>query len=207
MKIGILGSGAVGQAMAKGFIAEGHDVWLATREPNGDKAGELQANVSGATISDFATAAREAELAIFCVKWDGAAEMIDLIGPDNLRGKVVIETSNIIKQVGDALVYGGTDTSAAEQVQAWLPDSYVVKAFNTVGAALMYKPALSETPTMFMAGDDADAKQHVADIITTFGWQPLDSGPLIGARELEAMAVVWIRNAMTSEGVHAFKML
>ena len=71
----------------------------------------------------------------------------------------------------------------------------------------MYKPDLSATPTMFMAGDDAEAKQQVSDIIAMFGWEALDSGGLICARELEAMALVWIRNSAATGAPHAFKML
>ena len=207
MKIGVLGSGAVGQALAKGFIGEGHEVWLATREPEGDKGSELKSAVTGATVCDFATAAREAEMAVFCVKWAGAEEIVGLIGPENLAGKVVVDTSNVIKPEGETMVYGFEGTSAAEKLQQWLPDAKVVKAFNTVGADGMYQPDFELKPTMFVAGDDAEAKQQVSALITLFGWDPLDSGPLVASRELEAMALVWIRNSMTNGRHHAFKLL
>jgi predicted dinucleotide-binding enzyme len=207
MKVGVLGSGAVGQALAKAFISEGHEVWLATREPEGDKGEQLKTDVAGATVCDFATAAREAEMAVFCVKWAGAEEVISLCGSENLSGKIVIDTSNIIQPEGDTIVYGGKGQSAAEQVQAWLPDAKVIKAFNTVGADMMYQPDFELKPTMFVAGDDAEAKQQVSAIITLFGWNPLDAGGLITSRELEAMALVWIRNSMVNGRHHALKML
>jgi predicted dinucleotide-binding enzyme len=94
-------------------------------------------------------------------------------------------------------------------VQNLLPDSKVVKAFNTVGAAMMYKPDCGDVkPTMFIAGNDAEAKRQVSDIVTMFGWEPLDCGSLVQARSLEPMALVWINNAMSSGSPqHAFKML
>lgn len=133
--------------------------------------------------------------------------MVRLIGPENLAGKVVIDTSNVIKPEGDTMVYGFDATSAAEKLQSWLPDAKVIKAFNTVGADMMYKPDFELHPTMFIAGDDAEAKNQVSSIATLFGWEPLDSGPLAASRELEAMALVWIRNSMTNGRHHAFKLL
>lgn len=207
MKIGILGSGNVGQALAKGFIDEGNEVYLATREPSGDKGKELSQSFAGAVIVDFATAAREGELIVLCTPWSAAQEAIQQAGADNLAGKVVIDTNNVINQTHGVMVYGFDARSAGEQVQEWLPQSKVVKAFNTVGANLMYKPQLSATPTMFIVGDDMEAKHQVSDIVRAFGWDPLDAGPLVCARELEAMALVWIRNGATSGRNHAFKML
>lgn len=210
MKVGILGSGAVGQAMAKGFLSEGHEVWLATRTPDSEKGAQLKSDIPDATIADFATAAREAELAILCVKWEGANDAIRAAGAENLAGKVVMDTSNLIKQEAGVLVYAGDSAkSGAEQVQDWLANSRVVKAFNTVGAATMYKPDFGgQVPTMFLAGDDAEAKQQVSVSIRLFGWEPLDVGKLIAARNLEPMALLWINNSIASgTPQHAFKML
>jgi predicted dinucleotide-binding enzyme len=207
MKIGILGSGDVGIELARGFISSGHEVWLATREPGSEKAGQLQADLPPAHIVDFATAAAEAELAVFCVNWTAAEEAIKMIGPDNLAGKIVIDTSNVIQMEGDTMVYGGDAVAAAIKVQQWLPDSKVVKAFNTVGAAMMYMPKLPAKPTMFMAGDDTTAKNEVKLVIEMFGWEALDTGPLSTARDLESMALVWIRNSAHNGREHAFKML
>ncbi|MDB5175242.1 MAG: oxidoreductase, coenzyme F420-dependent [Candidatus Saccharibacteria bacterium] len=208
MIVGILGSGAVGTTLAKGFLAEGHEVYIATREPDSEKAASLKTDLAGATVTDFATAAKSAELAVLCVKSDGVEAALQLAGAENLAGKVVIDTTNVIKPVGDALVYGGGEVSMAEQIQEWLPDSSVVKAFNTVGAATMLNPDFGDQkPTMFIAGDDAEAKQSVSVIVTLFGWEPLDSGGLIQSRSLEAMALVWINNSIATGPHHAFKML
>jgi predicted dinucleotide-binding enzyme len=209
MTIGILGSGSVGLALAKGFLAEGHDVQLATREPDGDKADKLKSEVPNAIITDFATAARAAEIAVLCVNSDGLEDILKLIGTEDLNGKVVIDTTNVVTQEKGMMIYGGGKESAAEKVQTSLPDSKIVKAFNTVGAATMYKPDFGGVlPTMFIAGDDEDAKKDVSDIVSMFGWETLDMGKLVIARSLESMALVWINNAMSSGTPHhAFKML
>lgn len=207
MKIGLLGSGSVGQALAKGFISEGHEVYLATHEPGGDKGVQLKDVMPQANVCTFAEAAEAGELLVLCVKWAGVEEVINLAGQENLAGKVVIDTSNVIKTDGGTVLYGGGETSAGEQVQAWLPESKVVKAFNTVGASMMYKPQLESTPTMFLAGNDAAAKQQVSDLVQAFGWEPLDAGALTAARDLEHMAMVWINYAMAHGPNHAFKML
>jgi len=210
MNIGILGSGAVGVALAKGFIAEGHEVWLATRKPDGDKGDQLRREVQKAIVCDFATAAKNADLAVLCVKWAGVRDAVQEAGPANLAGKVVIDTSNLIRpQEGGGLAYDGGDTSGGEQVQAWLPDSKVVKAFNTTGADNMYRPDYGDAkPTMFIAGDDGEAKKQVGDIVTAFGWDLADLGNLKAARLLEPMALVWINYRMiTGTTHHAFRML
>lgn len=207
MKIGLLGSGNVGQALAKGFISEGHEVYLATHEPEGDKGVQLKDVIPQANVCTFAEAAAGGELLVLCVKWAGAPDTIAQAGKENLAGKVIIDTSNIIKTDGGTMLYGGGETSAAEQVQEWLPDSKVIKAFNTVGAAMMYKPQLEITPTMFLAGDDATAKQQVSELVQAFGWEPLDAGKLAASRDLEHMAMVWINFVMAHGPNHAFKML
>jgi len=209
MKIGILGSGDVGQALAKGFLNEGHEVWIATREPDGDKGSELKNELSGAIVTSFSDAAQAAELIVFCVNESGIQAAIEAAGADNLSGKVVIDTSNALKPEGNLLIYAGGETSLAEQIRSLLPESHVVKAFNTVGAAAMYKPDFGDvTPTMFIAGEDDGAKKQVSDIVALFGWEALDCGGLIVARSLEAMAPIWVNNSMKTQSPHhAFKML
>lgn len=209
MTIGILGSGSVGKALAHGFMAEGHTVYIATREPDGVKGTELKAELDGATIADFAETAIASELAVLCVNVRGLQEAVELIGAENLAGKVVIDTTNSLEPVGTAMIDGGGETSKAEQIQGWLPSSLVVKAFNTVGAATMYKPDFGDQrPTMFIAGDDAAAKKQVGDIVVSFGWENLDCGDLLLARSLESMTAIWVSYVMASGSPHhAFKML
>jgi predicted dinucleotide-binding enzyme len=210
MKIGVLGSGDVGVALAKGFISEGQEVWLATRDPESDKGTQLKEDVEGAIICDYETAAKESDIAVLCVHWSGVEEAIKSADPDNLSGKVVIDTSNIMKQESGVMVYGDNDDlSAGEKVQDLLAASHVVKAFNTVGAASMYKPDFGDqVPTMFIAGNEKEAKNQVQEIVEMFGWEALDAGGIIACRSLEPMAPIWVNYVMGSGNPHhAFKML
>lgn len=209
MKIGLLGSGNVGKALAKGFLAEGHKVWLATREPDEEKGAAVKEAVPEATVTDFEGTAQAAQLAVLCVPWSGAEDAVQLAGVDNLRGKVIIDTTNPLShsEAGVGLTLG-FDESAGETVQRWLPESRVVKCFNTIGAAYMYKPDFGTRPTMFIAGNDADAKQQVSELVEAFGWDVYDAGDITASRVLEPMATLWINNAMrTGDPHHAFKFL
>lgn len=209
MKIGILGSGNVGRALAKAFLTEGHEVWLATREPDGDKGTLLRDEHPGVNVGDFEKVAQEGELVVLCTPWDAAADALKLAGPHHLDYKVVIDTNNALKRHKDGVKpVVELNNSAGEVVQFLLPRSRVVKCFNIVGADLFYKPDFEQTPTMFYCGDNEEAKQQVAEIVKAFGWEPFDAGDLSASRELEAMAVIWINNSMrTGDRHHAFKML
>lgn len=209
MKIGLLGSGNVGRALAKGMLSLQHEVYLATRDPEDPKVGSLKAEVAGALVCDFETAAKEGEIVVLCTPWDTAQDALERAGKENLKGKVVIDTNNPLQR-GEKGVSRALDMyqSAGEMVQEWLPDSKVVKCFNTVGAATMFKPIFPISPTMFMAGNDADAKQQVRPLVEGFGWEPFDTGGIEMARELEGMAVIWINFSMSSgDPHHAFRML
>jgi 8-hydroxy-5-deazaflavin:NADPH oxidoreductase len=179
MKIGILGTGPVGQSLAQGFEKHGHDVKLGHRDPK----------------ASYADAARFAEIALLCTPWDGTENAIRLADPKNLAGKVVIDVTNPLrfeegKAPGLAL---GFDDSGGEQVQRWLPQARVVKCFNTVGNTLMVDPKLpGGPPDMFIAGNDAGAKQTVTRICKEFGWPVTDIGGIEGSRLLEPLALLWV---------------
>lgn len=204
-----MGSGDVGQALAQGFKAEGHDVMMGTREPEGQKAKDI-ARKLGVATGTFETAAQHADVAVLCTLWAGTEHALELAGSENLSRKIVIDCTNPLKfeeGKGPQLALGHTD-SGGEQVQRWLPESHVVKAFNSVGNAHMYKPKFSETPTMFICGNDQTVKQTVTDILTTFGWETVDTGDITGARELEPLCILWVKYGMqTNSWDHAFKLL
>ncbi len=197
MRVGIIGSGPVGQALGAAFVKEGHEAKLGTRKPDDATITQWVKHVgSKASAGTFADAARFSELAVLATRWEGGAteNAIKLAGPKNLAGKVVIDATNPLKHVPNAppgLALGFTD-SAGEQVQRWLRDAKVVKAFNTVTHAHMYKPQLEGGPPhMFICGDDAKARAAVADICRAFGWQVIDIGAMAGARLLEPLAVLY----------------
>jgi predicted dinucleotide-binding enzyme len=200
MRVGILGSGNVGKALGLGFVREGHEVKLGTRSPAAPplEAWLAQAGPRAST-GTFAEAARFAELAVLATRWEGTENAIRLAGPEHLAGKVVIDVTNPLRFAPDApptLAVGFGD-SGAEHVQRWLPGAKVVKAFNAVNYAHMYKPEFpGGPPDMFICGDDAGAKRQVSDICRAFGWPVTDIGGLEGARLLEPLAMLYVRIAI-----------
>ena len=178
MKVGILGTGQVGQALAAGFKKHGHDVKLGHRDLK----------------QSYADAAKFGEVVLVCTAWSGTENAIKLADPKNLAAKVVIDVTNPFRPTAAdpfALALSGED-SAGEQVQRWLPQSRVVKAFNIVGNSLMVDPKLpGGPPDMFVAGNDAAAKQTVTRICAHFGWSVVDIGGIERSRLLEPLAALW----------------
>jgi len=213
MKIGILGTGDVGKTLANAFLATGHQVMMGSREAANEKALAWAKEVgagSAASTGTFADAAKFAEVAVLALSWTGAENALKLAGAENLAGKVVIDAINPLNfgARGPELALGFTD-SAGEQVQRWLPGARVVKAFNSVGYAQMFKPDFADgPPDMFICGNDDAAKKTVTDILMSFGWSTIDIGGIEGARLLEPLCVLWINYAMRAQSYsHAFKLL
>lgn len=212
MKVGVLGSGEVGQDLGIGFTTLGHDVKLGTRKPDDPKIRQWMTKAGKrASAGSFAQAAQFAEVAVLATAWSGTENAIKLAEPRNLTGKVVIDATNPLKFAPNApptLAVSGTD-SAGEQVQRWLPQSKVVKAFNTVGHTHMFQPQFpGGPPDMLIAGQDAAAKRTVTEICQAFGWSVIDLGGIESARYLEALAMAWILyGAATNTWNHAWKLL
>ena len=165
MKIGILGSGDVAKALARGFLGRGDTVKLGTRSPE-KLADFVKQSGKNASAGSFADVAAFGELLVLATKWDGTESAIKLAGPKNAAGKVVIDVTNPLDFAGGApkLAVGHGD-SGGERVQRWLPQAKVVKAFNIVGNADMVNPKFpGGPPDMFIAGNDEGAKRAVTDI-------------------------------------------
>ena len=212
MKIGILGSGDVGQSLGSGFVSLGHQVKIGSREGGNEKS-RAWARRAGAKASTgtFAEAATFADLAVLATLWSGTENAIRLADPNSLAGKVVIDATNPLVFAPNAppgLALGHTD-SGGEQVQRWLPGSRVVKCFNTVGHAHMVHPDFpGGPPDMFLCGNDADAKKTVTEICQAFGWPVIDIGGIEGARLLEPVCILWVLYGIrTNSWNHAFKLL
>jgi 8-hydroxy-5-deazaflavin:NADPH oxidoreductase len=212
LKIGILGTGDVGRALGSAFIALGHEVKMGSRDAHNAKVVEW-ASTSGidASAGTFADAAKFADVVVLALSWSGAENALKLAGPENFAGKVVIDAINpLVAEPGKplALAIGHTD-SAGERVQRWLPAARVVKAFNSVGFAHMFKPDFpGGPPDMFIAGNDAAAKQTVTGILTDFGWSTVDAGGIEASRLLEPLCILWVGyGARTGTWNHAFKLL
>jgi NADPH-dependent F420 reductase len=189
MRIGILGSGSVGSALAAAWLRAGHDVVVGTRDPS--KLGE-----SAAPRTDVSTAARESDVVVLATPWHATPDLLATLR-DALDGKVVIDCTNPLTPTLSGLTVGG-ETSAGEQVQSLLPRAKVVKAFNTTGAGNMAEARahyLDGRPMMPYAGDDDAAKDVVRGLVEDAGFEPVDAGGLDAARLLEPMALLWIRLA------------
>ena len=209
MKVGILGSGDVGKAFAHAFGALGHEVVIGSRSPE-----KLSDFVSGegdkVSSGTFEDAAKAGDLIVLATHGMGTEDAIRMAGKPNFDQKVVIDATNPLDFSGGAprLAVGHTD-SLGEQIQRSIPNARVVKAFNTVGNALFYKPQLpGGPPDMFIGGNDADAKKLVGQVCEAFGWGVIDLGGIDASRYLEPMCMAWVVHGILSGSwVHAFKML
>lgn len=213
MKIGIIGSGAVGQTLAKAFIAEGHEAMLGTRDPSKAEVAKFKNENTKALTGTFAEAAKFAEIVVLTTKGSVAENAIRLAGEENFTGKIIIDTTNPIADApptnGVLSFYTTLNDSLMERIQRTLPEAKVVKAFNSVGNAVMYKPTYqSGTPTMFICGNDAEAKQTVTHILEAFGYEAEDMGGVEAARAIEPLCILWcIPGFLRNQWAHAFKLL
>lgn len=209
-RIGILGSGPVGQTLARGFQQHGHAVRIATRTPS--RLAAFTAD-TGIPTGDFPEVAAWGELLVLSVKGSAALEALSRAGEANLAGKVVIDTTNPIRDAppvdGVLSFFTGPDESLLEQLQAAAPSARLVKAFSSVGSARMVNPDLpGGPPTMFYCGNDAGARAVVEKILQQFGWEPADMGTAVAARAIEPLCRLWcIPGFREDRWGHAFRML
>ena len=171
---------------------------IGSRDPGNAELQEwLSTGGAGVTAGTMAETADFGELLVLALLGTAAEQALTDTGPQRFAGKVVIDAMNPL-DFSDGpppkLAISGED-SLGELVQRTIPEAKVVKAFNTIGSPLMIEPRLSEgTPKMFIAGDDAGAKATVAEVLASFGWpEPVDIGGISGARELEAVCILWVK--------------
>ncbi len=213
MKIGIIGSGIVGQVLAKAFNSEGHTVQLGTRNTSKEEAVKFKTENPTITVGTFAETASAAELIVLATGGSVIFDAIALAGKENFKNKVVIDATNPIAAEppvnGVLKFFTDYNQSLGEKIQSAIPDAKVVKAFNCVGNAFMYKPKFpGGTPTMFIAGNDAEAKKTVTAILTSFDWETEDMGAIEAARAIEPLCILWCLPGLNkNEWTHAFKLL
>jgi len=213
MKVGVLGSGIVGQVLGGGFAKHGHQVMMGTRNPNDPDVQKWLGETPAASAGTFADAARFGELLVLAVAGRAVESAIALAGPGNFAGKTLINVNNPISDappVNGVLQFTtGPNESLGEKVQTLIPQAHVVKAFNSVGNALMINPHFEQgTPTMFLCGDNEAAKAQVSEIIRQFGWEPFDCGGIVASRALEPLCMLWcIPGLLRNQWTHAFKVL
>ena len=202
MKIGILGTGVVGVALGTGWAKEGHDVMFSSRDPQSEKIQTL----IGA-IGEHAQAGTAAETVAFgdviavAIGWDNLPEVLRSVS--DWSGKILIDATNRFGPAPD-----GSVGSAAEDI-AHITGAAVVKAFNSIGAENMDHPHFGDQiPTMFIAGDDTNAKATVTELTEALGFEVVDAGPLSNAVLLEDLVKLWLALARGSYGRRiAFKLL
>lgn len=211
MKVGILGSGEVAKTLGVGFLKHGHDVMLGSRSPA--KLKGWASEHAGGRVGKFAETAAFGELIVLAVKGAAAAEVLRGAGAESLAGKVVIDATNPIADSppvnGVLRFFTGLDEALMERLQKEFGQARFVKAFSSVGAALMVNPQLAGgRPTMFICGNDEPAKRTVTGILDRFGWETADMGKAEAARAIEPLCILWcIPGFLRGDWTHAFKML
>jgi predicted dinucleotide-binding enzyme len=211
MRIGVIGSAVVGKTLAAGLKKHGHDVRIASRSPEKLAAFSASSGIPAATPAD---AASWAEAIVLAVKGDAAEAALEEAGRASIAGKLVVDTTNPIASAppddGVVRFFTAPNDSLMERLQRAYPDARFVKAFNSVGAALMVNPDFGGArPTMFYCGDDGGAKAAAARLVEQLGWEADDMGTAKAARAIEPLCQLWCIPGFRSNdwGSHAFHVL
>ena len=211
MNVGIIGAGAVGKALAIGFLAKGNHVIVGTRDTA--KLLPWVGQNPKAILGSFADAAKFGEVVVLAVKGTAATEALRAAAPTDLAGKPIIDATNPITDAppvnGVLKYFTDLDESLMERLQRQFPKAHFVKAFNSVGSASMVNPQFAGgPPTMFICGNDEGAKKTVAGLVEGFGWQVADMGKAEAARAIEPLCMLWcIPGFLRNDWSHAFRML
>ncbi len=211
-KIGILGSGDVGKVLAAGFIKYDNQVMIGTSNPS--KLDEWKASAGkSVNAGSFSDSAKFGEIIVLAVKGTAAIDVLTKAGESNLAGKTIIDATNPIADApptnGVLKFFTSLDKSLMEELQAKFPKANFVKAFNIVGNSLMVNPDFKGIkPTMFICGNNENAKKEVTDITNQFGFETEDMGKVEAARAIEPLCILWcIPGFIQNKWMHAFKLL
>ncbi len=200
MKLGVLGTGMVGTAIATKLVALGHEVLLGSRDAANEKAAGWAAEAGeGASHGTFGDAAHFGEILVNATAGGASIAALSSAAPADLAGKVLIDVANALDHshgFPPALSVVNTD-SLAEQIQRTFPDLKVVKTLNTVSADIMVDPSLVPgSHNVFVSGNDGEAKRQVVDLLASFGWpreDVIDLGDITTARGPEMYLGLWLR--------------
>jgi predicted dinucleotide-binding enzyme len=197
MKIGVLGTGTVGAAVATKLVEIGHEVRMGAREAGNEKARRWASGAGrGASQGTFADAASFGEIVFNCTLGTASLDALRAAGAQNLKGKILVDVSNPLdfsKGMPPVLTTPQGD-SQGESIQRAFPDARVVKTLNTVNAGVMGHPErVGGESDLFLCGNDAEAKSRVRKLLTEMGWKgAIDLGDLKGARGMEAYLLLWL---------------
>jgi len=211
VKVGILGSGDVGKVLAKGFLKNGYQVAIGSDHP--EKLTEFKRENPEMETATFEEAAQSGDIVVVCVKGTVAEKIVEKV-KKHITGKTVIDTTNPIAdappQNGVLKYFTSLEESLMERLQTIAPDAQFVKAFNSIGSAIMGNPEFGDDtkPTMFICGNNDDAKKKVHEILEKFGFEVEDMGKVESARAIEPLCILWcIPGFLRNEWSHAFKLL
>ncbi len=213
MRIAVIGSGNVGGTLGRRWAALGHEVVFGVRDPGrgasaikggaGDQALPAGARIATPNEAVRSSDGQRADVVLFATPWKAVAEAIAELAPGALDGVALFDATNPLGP-GLRLETGPDGSSGAEQIQAMVPGAHVVKVFNTTGFDNMRDPVYAGAPSvMFYAGDHAGAKSIAHSLAAALGFDAVDAGALVRARELEHLAVLWISLAMGAAGAPA----
>lgn len=209
-KIGVIGSGQVARVLSGGFLKHGHEVMIGSRDLT--KIHEWKSK-SGAKVQvgTLEEVAKFGDILVLAVKGTGAEPTIKTLTP-YINGKTIIDTTNPIAEAppenGVLKYFTEINDSLMERLQKLAPSANFVKAFNSVGNAVMVNPKFKDKPTMFIAGNNDNAKKDVTTILNAFGWEVSDMGKVQGARAIEPLCMLWcIPGFLNNEWGNAFKFL
>ncbi len=214
-KIGVLGSGVVGNTIATKLNQLGYNVMMGSRSATNAKAvAWAESCKKDASPGTFTDTAKFASIIFNCTKGEVALEIFERAGVENFNDKLVIDVSNPLdfsKGMPPSLIPEYTNTkSLGEEIQKLMPKAKVVKTLNIVNCEVMVDPKKSGgDPTMFISGDDKGAKEKTVNILKQFGWNDIiDLGDITTARGMEMLLPIWLRTYMaTGNGYFAFKIL
>jgi len=199
MRIGVLGTGMVGQAIATKLVALGHEVRMGSRSADNENAAKWTGEAGpDASHGTFADAAGFGELLFNCTAGLASLDVLRAAGAESLGAKVVVDVSNALdfSDGRPPRVGLGNADSIGEQLQREFPDARVVKTLNTVNCEVMVDP--SKVPgahDMFVCGNDESAKADVSALLESFGWPAshiLDLGDITSARAVEMYVALWL---------------
>lgn len=199
MRFAVLGTGMVGRTLAGKLVDLGHEVTMGSRAAGNENA-TAWAGAAGdrAHEGSFVDAARFGEVIVNATAGTASLDALGAAGADALAGKVLIDVANPLDFSGGMppTLSVCNDDSLAERIQRAFPGARVVKALNTVNAEVMVEPAIvPDRHTIFVAGDDDEAKAQVGDLLVAFGWpreDVMDLGALTSARGMEMYLPLWL---------------
>ena len=197
MRIAVIGTGHAGRTLAQGFQRIGHDVVVGTRDPDATRAREEWLGLD-VPLAALGVVAADADLVVNVTNGQASLAALGEVGSDHLAGKVILDVANPLdfsQGFPPTLSVKDTD-SLAEQIQRAFPDARVVKSLNTVTASVMVDPSTvgDGDTTVFVAGDDAEARQQVSELLRELGWLDIvELDGLQNARGLEMWLPLWVR--------------